>query len=279
MTNEIKVFNNEEFGQVRTVVINNEIWFVGKDIAEILGYSNPNEAVKDHVDEDDKLNSKTLSSFSLNLGQRGGWIINESGLYGLILSSKLPTAKKFKKWVTSEVLPSIRKTGSYSVSQKEDEKAQLLLTVYNGGVEAVVATRELVALETAPLKDKIEEDKPKVDYHDKVLQSKDLMPISVIAKDYGLSAVKLNRILHEEGVQFKQGKTWLLYQDYANQGLTHTKTYTTTTNDGKERTVTHTQWTQKGRHLIHDILKRNGYLSTTEKIALNLLENPIIIKK
>lgn len=90
-----------------------EPWFVGKDVAKILGYANPNEALHYHVDNEDKLNSKTLSSFELNLGQRGGWLINESGLYSLILSSKLPSAKKFKRWVTSEVLPAIRKTGGY----------------------------------------------------------------------------------------------------------------------------------------------------------------------
>ena len=105
MNNEIEIFKNEEFGEIRTLLINDEPWFVGKDVTEILGYSNPSKALSDHVDEEDRLNNKSLSS----LGQRGGWIINESGLYSLILSSKLPTAKKFKKWVTSEVLPSIRK--------------------------------------------------------------------------------------------------------------------------------------------------------------------------
>lgn len=276
MANEIKIFSNEEFGNVRTVEVDGKILFCGSDVAKALGYSNSNDAITRHC--------RCIVKHDIPHPQSPGKTImvsfvSEGDIYRLITHSKLPSAEKFESWVFDDVLPSIRKTGLYSINQKEDEKAQLLLTVYNGGVEAVVATRELVALETAPLKDKIEEDKPKVDYHDKVLQSKDLMPISVIAKDYGLSAVKLNRILHEEGVQFKQGKTWLLYQDYANQGLTHTKTYTTTTNDGEERTVTHTQWTQKGRHLIHDILKRNGYFSTTEKIALNLLENPIIIKK
>ena len=110
MKNNIVAFKYEE-QQVRTIEKNGEPWFVGKDVAAILGYTNPNEAIADHVDDEDKLNSKTLSSCDLSLGQRGGWLINESGLYSLILSSKLPTAKEFKHWVTSEVLPSIRKTG------------------------------------------------------------------------------------------------------------------------------------------------------------------------
>ena len=109
MENAIKIFENEEFGSVRTMEINGEPYFVGKDVAEILGYANTSKALIDHVDDEDKLNNETLSS----LGQRGGWLINESGLYSLILSSKLPTAKKFKRWVTSEILPSIRKTGGY----------------------------------------------------------------------------------------------------------------------------------------------------------------------
>lgn len=115
MDNKLQVFNNPEFGQVRTLVIDNEPYFVGKDVAGILGYSDTNKAIAMHVDDEDKkLNDKTSSSF----GQRGATVINESGLYSLILSSKLPAAKKFKRWVTSEVLPSIRKTGSYTAKPK-----------------------------------------------------------------------------------------------------------------------------------------------------------------
>ena len=108
--NKLEVYSNVEFGAVRTLTIEGEPYFVGKDVATILGYSNSSKAIADHVDEEDKLNNETLSS----LGQRGGWLINESGLYSLILSSKLPTAKKFKRWVTSEILPAIRKHGSYN---------------------------------------------------------------------------------------------------------------------------------------------------------------------
>ena len=107
--NKIQIFKNEQFGEVRVIEQNGEPWFVGKDVTGILGYQNASKALTDHVDEEDKLNNESLSS----LGQRGGWIINESGLYSLILSSKLPQAKQFKRWVTSEVLPSIRKHGGY----------------------------------------------------------------------------------------------------------------------------------------------------------------------
>ena len=115
MENKLTIFNNNEFGEIRTLLINGEPWFVGKDVAESLGYQNSSKALDDHVDNDDKLNNKSLSS----LGQRGGWLINESGLYSLILSSQLPNAKKFKKWVISEVLPQIRKTGSYKIGKEQ----------------------------------------------------------------------------------------------------------------------------------------------------------------
>ena len=135
--NELQVFNNDEFGSIRTVTIENEPWFVGKDVAEVLGYTNPSKALADHVDTEDKLNNETL----LSLGQRGGWLINESGLYALILSSKLPSAKKFKRWVTSEVLPSIRKTGSYSKPMSELEILQHSIN------QLVEQERKLKALE------------------------------------------------------------------------------------------------------------------------------------
>ncbi len=121
--NELQIFENEDFGEIRTVTINNEPWFVGKDVTDILGYTNSSKALADHVDEEDKLNNESLSS----LGQRGGWLINESGLYSLILLSKMPNAKKFKHWVTSEVLPSLRKTGSYEMKNYSPEMKAILM--------------------------------------------------------------------------------------------------------------------------------------------------------
>ena len=112
-SNILKSFVSQKFGVLRVVIQNDNLWFVGKDVTGILGYTNPSKALSDHVDDEDKLNNESLSS----LGQRGGWLINESGLYSLILSSKLPTAKEFKRWVTAEVLPSIRKHGAYVDSQ------------------------------------------------------------------------------------------------------------------------------------------------------------------
>ena len=126
--NELQIFNNEEFGNVRSLMIDNEPWLVGKDVAEALGYKDVNHAILDHVDEEDKVNSKTQGQITPELGQRGSWLINESGLYSLILSSKLPNAKKFKRWVTSEVLPTLRKTGSYT-KVPSDPRELLRLTI------------------------------------------------------------------------------------------------------------------------------------------------------
>lgn len=119
MMNQVQVFNNSEFGSVRTLVLNGKKWFVGKDQTDILKYERSSKAITDRVDEEDRLwiDSKTQSQIGIELGQRGGWIINISGVFSLILGSKLPTAKKFKHWITSEVLPSIMETGSYTTAE------------------------------------------------------------------------------------------------------------------------------------------------------------------
>ncbi|WP_300902298.1 BRO family protein [uncultured Clostridium sp.] len=125
--NNLMKFENQNFGEIRGIEINGDSWLVGKDVAEVLGYKDVSSAILDHVDEEDRVNSKTQGCFTVELGQRGGWLINESGLYSLILSSKLPGAKKFKRWVTSEVLPQIRKTGAYMTELKGQEKMFQLL--------------------------------------------------------------------------------------------------------------------------------------------------------
>lgn len=250
---------NFENSEVRTLTIENEPYFVGKDVAEILGYTNPSKALTDHVDEDDKLNNESLSS----LGQRGGWIINESGLYSLILSSKLPTAKKFKRWVTSEVLPSIRRNGMYATDEliANPDLAIKAFMALKEEREKTKALNETVAVQTQ----QIAELKPKASYYDVVLNCKDLISLTEIAKDYGKTAQWLNNILHEEGIQYKQGnKIWLLYKKYADKGYTNTKTQTFNGSDGKVHTKVHTYWTQKGRLFIYDLLKKQGVLPLIE---------------
>lgn len=169
MNKKIQLFNFEG-QQVRTIVVNNEPYFVGKDVAEILGYSNTSKALNDHVDIEDKLNNKSLSS----LGQRGGWLINESGLYSLILSSKMPNARKFKHWVTSEVLPAIRKHGAYMT----DEKAFDVVHNKNGLADLLQQAADQLKAKDI----QIEQMKPKALFADAVASSKTTVLIGDLAK-------------------------------------------------------------------------------------------------
>ena len=277
--NELKIFENEEFGQIRAIEKDGEPWFVGKDVAEALGYGDGNvkskaltNAVNDHVDDEDK----TLLSYNefkgyqngdlKNISHYGAYVINESGLYSLILSSKLPTAKKFKRWVTSEVLPSIRKHGMYAMPDTvekmiaDPDTAIRLLTT----LKEEQNKRKVLEDENAQQKQLIAEFNPKASYYDVVLQTADVLSSTQIAKDYGKSAKWLNKLLHELGVQFKQGKTWLLYQKYAEQGYTKSKTDVYSGKDGKQHSRIHTYWTQKGRLFIYDLLKSQGILPFVE---------------
>ena len=196
---ELRIFQNAEFGLVRSTMIGGEPFFVGKDVAEILGYADPNKAIAMHVDEEDKLNDKTATS----LGQRGGWLINESGLYGLILSSKLPAAKRFKRWVTSEVLPAIRRHGLYAVDDMLNNPDALIEALQAYKAERM--QRMALEAENAVQKQQLIEMQPKASYYNVVLNSPDLVSITEISKDYGWSAQKINEYLHRQGIQFKQG--------------------------------------------------------------------------
>lgn len=245
--NDIKIFKNPQFGSIRTMMQGNEPWFVGKDVAELLGYANPSKALADHVDDEDKLNNESLSS----LGQRGGWIINESGLYSLILSSKLPTAKAFKRWVTSEVLPSIRKTGGYITGQEELSDADLMakaLLVAQRQIEQ--REQRINALETAN-KRLI----PDAEYG-RSLQSKHGITTTSIAKELGMSAVTLNKRLHELGVQYRQSGQWYLYRKYQDKGLTTTRTVPIVRFDGKPDVRRETLWTMAGHRFIRDLMTK-----------------------
>lgn len=165
--NNIQLFTSAEFGDIRTIKDADAIYFVGKDVAEILGYTNPSKALADHVDPEDKLNNETL----LSLGQRGGWLINESGLYSLVLSSKLPSAKRFKRWITSEVLPALRRQGGY------------MLTSENETPEQIMARALKIADEALKRKDAlIDELKPKALFADAVSVSKNTCLVGELAK-------------------------------------------------------------------------------------------------
>lgn len=249
---ELQIFQNAEFGSVRTATIDGEPYFVGKDVATILGYSNPRDAISKHVDDEDKGVAKcdTLG------GRQEILFINESGLYSLILRSQLPAAKKFKRWVTSEVLPAIRRHGMYATEEliANPDLAIAAFQALKAEREKRQALEEAVAVQAQ----QIAELKPKATYYDVVLKCRDAVNISVIAKDYGWSAQRMNEYLHKKGVQYKQSDIWLLYQKHAGCGYTKTNTHVYEDSCGCEHTKVHTKWTQKGRLFIYEMLKADG---------------------
>lgn len=257
--NQLQVFENKEFGKIRTVEINSEPYFVGKDVADILGYQNGSRDIQRHVDAEDRQNYQN-GTFESN---RGMTVINESGLYSLILSSKLPTAKKFKRWVTSEVLPSIRKHGMYATDELI-ANPDIAIAAFQA-LKEERKQRELLQFECNKQKQIIGELKPKADYTDIILQSKSLVTITQIAKDYGMSGSAMNEMLRRYGVQYKQSRQWLLYSKYHNNGFTHSETVTITHSDGRTDTVMNTKWTQKGRLFIYNLLKSYGILPVIEQ--------------
>lgn len=250
---ELQVYKNAEFGSVRTTTIGGQPYFVGKDVADILGYTNTRKALIDHIDDEDKDDVTMRDAIGRNQTMIA---INESGLYSLILSSKMPNAKKFKRWATSEVLPAIRKHGLYATDDLI-ANPDLAIAAFTALKEEREKNKELMAA-VAIGQQQIAEMKPKATYYDVVLKCRDAVNISVIAKDYGWSAMRMNEHLHEKGIQFKQGDIWLLYQKYAPNGYTKTNTHTYEDSKGIKHTKVHTKWTQKGRLFIYEQLKADG---------------------
>ena len=235
--NELQIFKNEEFGEVRTVTIDNEPWFVGKDVAMALGYQNASKAFADHVEECDKLNNESLSS----LGQRGGWLINESGLYALIFGSKLESAKRFKYWVTSEVLPAIRKTGGYRMQAPQGKELLAL---------AVLEAQKTIEEQTT----QIERMKPKEIFADAVATSHTAILIGDLAKLLKQNGVETGQKrlfvwMRENGYLIKRkGADWNMpTQKSMEMGLFEVKESTVNNPDGSVRINRTTKVTGKGQ--------------------------------
>lgn len=256
---------NYESSEVRTIQKDGEPWWVLSDVCKVLELSSPHK-VADRLEADEKGRNliPTLG------GMQEMTTINESGLYAVILRSDKPQAKPFRKWVTNEVLPSIRKHGAYMTEQTLERALTSpdFLIELATQLKAEQAQRKQLETTVAVQNQQIAELQPKASYYDVVLNCKDLISIGKIAKDYGWSARKLNEYLHEHGVQYKQGKTWLLYQKYAGMGYTSTKTHTYHGDDGREHAAEpHTYWTQKGRLFIYDLLKSDGVFPLIEREA------------
>jgi prophage antirepressor-like protein len=218
METNIQIFKNETFGEIRTMTNEKgETFFVGKDVAMALGYSNPLKALRVHVDDEDK----GVTEMGTPGGTQKVTFINESGLYSLILSSKLPQARAFKRWVTSEVLPAIRRTGRYELLPQE---VRLL------GEQA--------------------------DYCQRVLQSVDCLTTTQIAKEMGMTGPDLYHWLIALGVIYWQSGQYMLYADYARMGLAKSRTRGRRNSMGVWHTSRYLVWTEEGRKFIHDVMKR-----------------------
>ena len=254
MKNQLQVFENEDFGKLEILMIEDKPYFPATNCAIVLGYSNPQKAVRDHCLDD----GCTIRSVIDNLGRtQKKRYINEGNLYRLIVRSKLPSAVKFERWVFDEVLPSIRQHGAY-VSEEVLEAAIKSQDVAFDLFQKLISEKG----KSLALQGEVKTLTPKARYCDVILQCKSTVPVSIIAKDYGYSATAFNRLLHDLRIQYKCGVTWLLYQYFAGQGYTQSRTYYTANGTA----VVHTHWTQKGRMFLYDALRHEGILPMIERI-------------
>lgn len=254
MSNQIEIFKNEQFGEIRTIRINDEPWFVGTDVCKALELSNSRMAVN-RLDDDEK----GVSSIDTLGGLQQVAVVNESGLYSLVLGSRKPEAKEFKRWITHDVIPTIRKHGAYMTPETLEKSmcnpnflfdvVSKLKDEYNKRIE---------------LEGQVEQLKPKAEYCDGVLQSKNSFTTTQIAADVGLSARRLNKILHEKKIQYKVGGQWILYQEYKDKGYVQAQTHLISLPNGDTMTTMSTEWTQKGRKFIYDLLKEDGIVPIRE---------------
>lgn len=248
---ELQVFQNSQFGDLEILTIEGKEWFPAVKVAEVLGYTNPRKAIRDHTKE----KGGTIRSVIDSLGRKQNKkFIDEGNLYRLITKSKLPQAEQFEEWVFEEVLPSIRKRGIYATDNVIEQTIQNPDYIIN-----ILMEYKQEKENNLILKQEIGELKPKADYVDEILKSPGTMTITQIAADYGLSAQRLNKLLHEARIQRRVGKQWVLYTEHMNKGYTKSETINIVRSDGRPDTQPQTKWTQKGRLKIHEILTDFGY--------------------
>jgi len=252
-TNEMQIFENAEFGRIEMLMIDDKPYFPAVDCADKLGYKRPHDAISRHCKGSVKHGVLT------NGGEQEKIYIPEGDLYRLIIRSKLPAAVRFEAWVVDEVLPTIRKYGAYIAEEALQQARESL----DYATELFNELSEEQA-KNCTLREYTEQIGPKARFYDIVLQSEEPVQVSIIAKDCGMTAAAFNALLHELGVQYKVGQTWLLYSGYANSGLTLSKTYLI---DGKIASI-HTCWTHRGRVFLYKLLKRHGLLPVAEKTTV-----------
>ena len=241
--NEIQIFQNSEFGAIRTVCNEQgDVMFCGKDVALALGYKKPLDAIAHHVESEDSVKHGLLDNRGC---KQKTTFINESGLYSLILSSKLDSARRFKHWVTSEILPAIRKQGGYMVARPEETDAEVLARAMLIMQTSLDKRDEIIAML-----------QPRADYADEVLDSVTCITTTQLAKELDMTAQQLNRLLCQMRIQYWQSGQYLLYADYARQGYAKNRTHKRTFKHGIVYTETYLVWTERGRAFIHQLLDK-----------------------
>jgi anti-repressor protein len=256
--NELQIFNSEEFGEIRTVTIDNEPWFVGKDVAIALGYTNPQKAVRDHVQEDDR----GMNEMDTPSGRQTLTVINESGLYALIFGSKLESAKRFKHWVTSEVLPAIRKNGGYIAGQESLSDDELLAKALMVAQNKIAERDKLIAQKQK----RIDEMRPKEIFADAVTCSNTSILVGDLAKllkqnGFHVGQNRLFEILRSEGFLIKGGSSKNMpTQKSMEMKLFEIKESTVTNPDGSIRTTKTPKVTGRGQvYFINKFVKKKGF--------------------
>lgn len=259
--NELQIFNNPEFGEIRTVEEDGRVLFCGSDVAKALGYTNPSKALSDHCKGVTKRYTPTKS------GTQEMSFIPESDVYRLAFGSKLPNAERLTDWIVEEVIPSIRKHGAYMTPEviertltDPDYIIQLATTLKEERQK-----RKALESENERQKQVIADFEPIRQYVDTILESAATLTITQIAADYDLSARTLNKILNEEGVQHMVNGQWILYKRHMGMGYTKSKTIQFTRSDGTPDTKMSTQWTQKGRLFLHNILTARGITAIMDR--------------
>lgn len=248
--------------KIRTLEKDGEPWWVLSDVCKVLELSSPHK-VADRLEADEKGRNLIPTPG----GMQEMTTINESGLYAVILRSDKPQAKPFRKWVTSEVLPSIRKHGAYMTEQTLERAVSdpdFLIQIANQ-IKEEQAKNKALTTRVLQQDQQIKELKPKADYTDSILKSKSLVTITQIAKDYGMSGNRMNDILHDLGIQYKLARQWLLYAKYQSKGYTHSETVNITHTDGRQDVRMNTKWTQKGRLFLYEVLKNAGIFPLIER--------------
>ena len=248
MKSNIQIFKNEVFGEIRTCQVNNQIMFVGKDVATALGYANTRKAVLDHVDKEDREDGVTIRD-AIGRDQKATFI-NESGLYSLILSSKLPQAKAFKRWVTAEVLPQIRQTGGYIPTHDADGRELSSKEIIERADAIVGCTLRML---NEPAEDTLTAT---VGCTLRMLNepAEDTLTATQVAKTFNMTVFDFNHVLSDMGIQYRRGGHWNISDDLADRDLTRLRTHVSYSLKGEKKVKVYMTWTMNGLRFLNSKL-------------------------